>query len=406
MTLSPSSNLFIVLIGALAALPALGVDIGLPALPALEHGLHAVPGTGPLSLALFLLGFAVPQLLVGPACDHFGRRRVLLAGLALYTLGGIGCSVFGALAAVLWLRVVQGVGAATASVAAFAMVRDARQGTAARLMLSRVFMVFSAAPICAPSLGGLLLWLGDWRALYLALVGLGVLLFAVVAAWLPETRPPALAGGGLEPVDRFGAVLRNRSCLGHALVGALNYAALFSFVASSPLLLMRDLGVSAEGFGLLFAIGSFGIFVGSWLSAWLTGRGVSGAMLLEWSLGMSLGAAAMLSLLLSFGLLRIGVVVPLVLVVGACHGMVAPNAMQAVLEPVPAHAGVASGLIGFGQTLMGAMAGAIVALLYPALGAVGMTLAMTGFAFAATLALRFASRPGPGVLVARAGPEV
>lgn len=400
----PTSSLFIVLLGVLTALPALSVHLGLPALPLLERGLHAVPGQASLTLALFLLGFSLPQLLAGAACERLGRRPVLLAALAVYALGGLGCALAGSLATMLWLRVVQGVGGAAASVVAFAMVRDTAHGVAGRVMLSRVTMVFSAAPILAPALGGALLARGGWAGAYLMLVGLGALLLGVAGVFVPETRqrPP---GEPMELFDRFALVLRQRSCLGHALAMALNYGALFSFVASAPLLLMRDLGVTPAAFGLLFALASLGIFAGSAASAWLSGRGVPGAVLLEWALGLSLGASAMLSLLLSFGLLRLAVVVPLMLVVGLCRGLVIPNAMHAVLEPVPQHAAVAASIGLFGQTLMGATAAAVVALLYPALGAVGMTLAMTGFAFAATLALRYAGRAGPGVLVAGPGPE-
>lgn len=404
MTLRPTSVAFTVLLGTLAALPPLSVDMGLPALPVLERGLGAAPGQAALTLSLFLFGVALPQLLIGPVSDRIGRRPVLLAGLSLYVLAGLGCALARSIEVLLALRVLQGIGAAAGTVLSFAMVRDVFRGSQARMKLSTITMVFAVAPMIAPAVGGVMLHLGGWQAIYALLAASGLVLLGVVALAMPETRPAELAGEALDLGGRYDAVLRQRSCIGHVAATALNFGCLFSFVASSPTLLLDDLGLSVPMFGGLFALTSFGILAGGWVSGGLIARGVSGVALMDWGLGLSLGASLMLSALLAAGLPTLGSVVPLLLAVSVCRGLIAPNAMHAVLEPVPAHAGSASALVACSQTLMGAVAGSLVALLYPVLGSLGMTLAMTLFAVTALLARRYADRPATAVLLSRVSP--
>ena len=403
MHLRPQSLAFTVLLGALAALPPLSIDMGLPALPLLERGLGAAPGQAALTLSLFLLGFAPPQLLMGPLSDRIGRRPVLLAGLAVYALAGLGCALAPSMGWLLVLRVLQGMGAAAGTVLAFAMVRDVFQGPLARIKLSSITMVFSVAPMIAPMLGGLMLRLGGWQAIYWLLGVTGALLLAVVVVALPETRPAAPGAGGLGLLARYETVLRQRRCVGHVATTALNFGTLFSFVACSPMVLMGDLGVSVTVFGALFAVTSFGILAGSWCNARLTRRGIDGEATMDSGLRLSLAAGVAASAPLAPGLLSLATLLPFVLAVSFCRGLVGPNAMHAVLEPVPEHAGAASALVGCAQTLMGGLAGAVVALLYPALGPLGMTLAMAMFAAAALLARRYAEGPGPGLMLARPG---
>lgn len=390
MSIPVQSIVFTVLLGALAALPPLSIDMGLPALPLLGRALGATASQQTMTLSLFLIGFAGPQLLLGPLSDRIGRRPVLLAGLALYTLAGVACTMAHSIEALLVARVAQGIGAAGATTLALAMVRDLFSGPQARNKISTITMVFSVAPIIAPTLGSLMIGLGGWQGLYGLLAACGALLFVIVLFGLGETRPAALAAMRRGLGARYAEVLRQRRCVGYVLTSALNFGGLFAFVAGSPLVLMGDLRMSMTEFSILFAVTSLGILAGSWFNGWLAVRDVDTQSPLGWGLWLSLGAAVIASLMLAAGLLALVSLVPFILVTSFCRGMVSPNAAHAVLEPVPAHAGAASALIGSTQTTMGAVSGAAIALLYPALGPVGMTLAMAMFAAAALAAWRWA----------------
>ncbi len=190
MALRPTSVAFTFLIGALAALPPLSIDLGLPALTLLQQGLGASAAEAALTLSLFLAGFGVSQLFMGPLSDRYGRRPVMLGGLSLYALGGLGCALAPTVHALLAFRLLEGVGAAGGTTLAMAVVRDLFEGQAGRVKMSQVSMVITIAPIIAPTLGGLLLAFGEWRFIYAVLAAAGVMLVLAVAFGLRETRPP------------------------------------------------------------------------------------------------------------------------------------------------------------------------------------------------------------------------
>jgi DHA1 family bicyclomycin/chloramphenicol resistance-like MFS transporter len=151
MEIRPKSVGFTVLLGALAALPPLSIDMGLPAFPPLEQDLGASPAGAGLTLSVFMAGFSVSQLLLGPLSDRYGRRPVLLAGLLFYAAAGFLCAIAPSIETLIGLRLVEGACAASGTVMAFAITRDLFDGAAARQRLSYVSMVLAVAPVIARS---------------------------------------------------------------------------------------------------------------------------------------------------------------------------------------------------------------------------------------------------------------
>lgn len=361
----------------MAALPPLAIDMGLPALPPIERSLRASPAVAGQTLSLFLVGFAAAQLVLGPLSDRFGRRPVLLGGLALYTLAGIGCAAApSALALVLW-RLVEGMGAASGTVLAFAIVRDLFEGVAARVKLSYVSMVLGVAPIVAPALGAAVLPLAGWRGVYGALALAGLPLLAAVALWLGESRRP---GPAASVAGAYRAVLGDRRSVGFALANAASFGSMFAWISGSPLVLMGAMGVSARGYSLLFACTAGAILLGSWLNGWLAGRGVSARRLLHWSIAAQLAAAAALVALILAGPLSLLTLMPPLVVSTFCRGVIGPAAIHGAMEPLPHLAGVAAAALGCAQMATGAVASAGVALLYPTLGPLAMAVVMLAMA--------------------------
>lgn len=388
MRIRPESLGFILLLGSLAAIPPLSIDMGLPAFPDLERQLGASSAGAGLTLSLFMVGFAGGQLVIGPLSDRFGRRPVLLVGLLAYALAGGLCALADGIAGLIGLRLIEGFAAASGTVIAFAMVRDVFSGETARKRLSYVTMVLAVAPVIAPTLGGWALLLAGWRAIFAFLGLAGLALTLAVALALDETRPPQ-AGRRLTVVQAFGQMLRHRPAIGFAVAQALNFGALFSFVSGSPLLLMGTLGLSAASYGLVFAVASAGIIAGSFLNTRLGG----GSGVARIALAVSILAPLLMGVAALTGGLTLGVFMPMILGHTLCRGLIAPNATHRALEPMGAVAGTAAAVVGFLQMAVGALSSAVVAVLFPALGPLTMPLMMTMFALACAGAWAFAALP-------------
>ena len=203
----------LLLLSALVAFGPLSIDMYLPSLPAIAADLGASDAQVQRSISGFLVGFCVGMLFYGPLSDRFGRRPVLLAGIALYLFSSLACALADSAGQLVLLRVLQALGGGAASVLARAMVRDLYPlGEAAR-MLALMHMVTMLAPLAAPLLGGyLMLWAG-WRALFVVLA-----LFAglcLLAVWrVAESHPPERRGGSLAQAFRLWAAARRPSRAG------------------------------------------------------------------------------------------------------------------------------------------------------------------------------------------------
>lgn len=382
--LRPGSPGFTLLLGALAALVPLSIDMGLPALPAIAEGLGTSTWSAGLTLSLFMLGYAVSQAVLGPLSDRLGRRPVLLGGLALYALCGLGAALAPGIEALLAWRVLEGAGAACGPVLAFAVVRDSFEGRLGRAKLSHITMVLAVAPIVAPTLGALVLSAGGWRWIYATLGLSGVLLLAAVALGLPETRPPGRRHGLLAAYLR---VLRAKRTMAYVVVNAFTFGGLFAFVAGSPLVLIGSLGVSIRAFGVLFAVAACGLILGSWVNGFLAMRGVRPSVPLWGGLLLAFAAAAIpLALQVLVGL-GPAALVGFMLAATTCRGLINPNAVHGAMERLPELAGAVAAVLGCLQTLAAAASAAAVAWLHPLVGAPAMTAVMTACTAGAILSM-------------------
>src|SRR3954447_507580 len=186
--LGPQSRGLIFLLGALTGLTALSIDMSLPALPTLAASPHTSVDQAALTLSMFLAGYSVSQLFYGPLSDRYGRRPLLLAGLILFTIGGIGGALAPNIGQLVGWRLVQGLGACAGPILARALVRDFYQRERGVQILSYMTLVMSVAPLLAPILGGYLLVL-HWRAIFVALAAIALAILAITWLALPEGVP-------------------------------------------------------------------------------------------------------------------------------------------------------------------------------------------------------------------------
>lgn len=352
------------ILGSLTALPALSMDMYLPALPEVSGTLHTPAATVQLTLTGCLLGLAVGQLVVGPMSDQFGRRRPLLIGMSGYVLAGAACALAPSIETLIVFRLVQGLAGAAGIVIARAVVRDLYDGLAMARFFSTLMLISGLAPILAPVLGGQILRFTDWRGVFLILTGIGVLLTLVAARWLPETLPPGRRhkGGVPQALRTMRGLFADRAFTGYLLAGSLAFAALFAYVAASPFVVQEIYGASPQTFSLLFMINSIGLVAAGQINGKLLVGRVSLDRVLAFGLCMT-GAAAVALLLMTSGVFGKVGLVPVA--AGLCvlmsgMGFVMPNANSQGLMRAPHAAGSASALLGTAQFLIGAVASPLV----------------------------------------------
>jgi DHA1 family bicyclomycin/chloramphenicol resistance-like MFS transporter len=389
----PESLGFLLLLGSLGALPPLSIDMALPALTQIGAALHAPISAATLTLSLFMAGFAVAQLLFGPLSDRYGRRPILLAGCALFSVAGLACTVAPSIETLLTARFVQGCGAGSGMVIVFAMVRDLFEGAKARSRLSYVNLVLAIAPMIAPTLGAWILALGNWHWIYALLGAGGVLLTATIWIRLDESLarpdPTALQLGRL--AANYGRMLGHRVAIGYVLINSLSFGCMFAYVAGSAFVMTHVLGLSAGHYALSFACTALGILLGAFTSGKLGEHHVPAHVPLLLGLGGALLGAALLIPVAQHGTL--GVILPLLVVCTFCYGLVAPNAAHGALHPLPEIAGIAGASLGFFQMAGGAAASALVAVFNDGRSPLSMTLTMAGCALGASLLYAFMVLP-------------
>ncbi len=390
--LAPGSRAFTILLGALSGLTALSVDMSLPALPRLTAVFATTPDAAQLTLSLFLAGFALGQLLYGPLSDRFGRRPVLLGGLAIYTLGGLGCALSASIEALVLFRLVQGVGGCVGRVMGPAIVRDEFHTERGAQILSHITQVVALAPLLAPMIGGYLLNLADWRSIFFVLTACGLAIFFATLAQFGESskyrdasalRPFVLLGNW----SRF---LTHRTCLGSLLVICGVFSGLFSYISGSSFVFIEALGVPSQIYGVLFGITALAFMLGAMVNARLLRR-LAPQRILRWGLLLNVGGGLILLALALAAPSVPGIIAPMMVFVFGM-GLVIPNATAAAMEPLPRMAGVASSLLGSAQMAAGSLVGYLVNRFYDGTP-VAMASGIAGGALAAALAYLLLLRP-------------
>ena len=381
---------FVGLLGAMAALGAVTVDMYLPSLPTVAAELGTSDAAVALTISGVLLGAALGQLLVGPMSDRFGRRRPALAGIALHVVASLLCMVAPTIGMLIALRFVQGVGNAAAGITAMAVIRDRLTGGPAARVISRLMLVIGVAPLFAPTVGGLIAGVAGWRAVFGVLAVFGLALGVAVWRWLPETLPPArrTTAGVRGALRGYRALLGDRHFLALAVIPGLTMGALISYVVGSPFVLQVDYGLTAHQFALVFAVNGLGLVAGSQVNAAIVHR-VAPMRIVRVALPLTLVAAAAL---LGFAVTGVGGVLGILAalwVILFLIGFIAGNASAIALGRHGERAGTAAAVIGATQAGVAGLVSPLVGILGG--DAVALALVILGSLLAATLVLAIAT---------------
>lgn len=335
------------LLGFLTAIGPVSTDMYLPAFPAIEAELGVGWGGAQVTLAAWFVGLAFGQLFQGTLADRLGRRRPLILGTALYTLASLGCALAPNMAMLSVWRCAAAFGGAASAVIPRAVVRDLADGHEAARLMSRLMLVMGAAPILAPTLGGLLLNAGGWRAIFWACAAYGLLSCLLAASLLPETLPPAnrMRRAPAALLGDLARIARERGFLANTLMAGSSSFIVFAFIGGAPEVYIRQFHIPPERFGLLFAISATGFIATSQLNPWLLRRlGTRGVP----TLALRICAVAVVALVLSVftgtgGFL--GVYLPGAVAL-ASTGLIFPNAAVGAMSRHATRAGSASALMG------------------------------------------------------------
>src|SRR5690554_2593251 len=368
------------LLAGLAMFGPFTIDTIFPAFAQMGAELDADKLAMQQTISVYLVAFALMSVVHGPLSDALGRRRVILAGLAVFTLASAGCAMATDLRTLLAFRAVQGLSAGVGMVVGRAVIRDLFEGDDAQRLLAQVSMIFGIAPAIAPIIGGWILGWSRWPAIFWFLVLFSLALLLATWRRLPESLPPAerrsLAPRSL--ARDYAAIFINARFQRLAAAGAFNFSALFLFIASAPAFVMDILDLDEGQFGWFFVPMISGMMAGAWLSGRFAGR-ISAVT--QANAGFACSAAAIAANIVYYLLVDDPsvpwAVLPLVLNAFGI-ALVFPIITLAILDMFPAQRGAAASLQAFTGLILNAV---IAGLLSPLVSATGLGLASLAAGF-------------------------
>jgi DHA1 family bicyclomycin/chloramphenicol resistance-like MFS transporter len=333
----------------------------LPAFPALETSLGSPSGTAQLTLATWFAGLSLGQFLLGALTDRFGRRAPLLAGTLIYTLGTAGCALSGSIATMAIWRFVSALGASASMIVPRAIVRDVSDGHEAARILAQLILVLGAAPILAPSLGGIVVSIASWRDIFWIMTAYGAAGFLITWRFVPDTLAIAdrLPLNLAATILRSTHVLRERSFITHTLMLSASSFALFAYLGGSPVVFIGLYHFTPAAFAAQFGVIAATYILCSQLNIHAI-RALGSSRVLSLASSIYLAGTGILMILASHPggspvLIALAIAIPL-----AATGFIAPTATVGALHHHAAHAGTASSLMGTLTFMIGATSGYLV----------------------------------------------
>jgi len=361
---SPKSLLTTTLIASLVALGPLSTDMYLPAFPALMKAFSSNIDDIQQTLSVFLIGFAIAQLLYGPLSDRYGRKPVLLGGLMVFLLSSLAIAFTETIEALTTLRLLQAIGGSAGPVLGRAMVRDIHGPKESARLLSYISTAMALAPAIAPILGGYMTVSLGWESIFLFLALYGLLGALLLALQIPETAPPHQQRLSLQTLlENYKQLLHHPTWPWYTLACSFIFAGLFSFLSGASFVIINFLGFKEQEFGLFFALVVSGYMVGALLGGRLGHRFGSDRLIGVGALIATVSGVGMAALAVA-GVHHISAIILPQMIYMAGVGLVMPQAMAGALAPFPRIAGSSSALLGFIQMTLAAFVGVLVGLLH------------------------------------------
>ena len=360
MTTRPHSSFKIVFIlGLLAMLMPLSIDMYLPALPVISAQFGVPAGSAQMTLSTYILGFALGQLFYGPMADSFGRKPVILGGTLIFAGAAVACAQAQTIDQLIVMRFFHGLAAAAASVVINALMRDIYPKEEFSRMMSFVMLVTTIAPLVAPMAGGAVLVWFSWHVIFWILALAALLASAMIFFFIDETLPAERRQKFhiRTTMGNFASLFRHKRVLSYMLASGFSFAGMFSFLSAGPFVYIELNHVSPQHFGYYFALNIVFLFIMTIINSRFVRR-VGALNMFRAGLWIQFVMAIWLVLSAFTGVGFWALVVGVAAFVG-CVSMVSSNAMAVILDEFPHMAGTASSLAGTFRFGIGAIVGAL-----------------------------------------------
>lgn len=360
-----ASRKLVIILGLLAAMGPLCIDMYVPGMLDVQKDLHASAADVQLTLSAFLIGYACGQLFYGPISDRFGRKTVLLTGIFLFTLASMAAAMARNIETLIVFRFLHAIGGGAGMVLARAIVRDIYPATEVARLMSVLSMITMSGPLVAPIIGGYLVILGGWSAILWLLTCLGVVFFFVVAFTIEESHPEEnrLQLNFISTFRAYGDVFLDRNSFAYVACTAFSAGGIFAYISTSPFVFIEIYGLRADYFGYVYAIVIAGLIVGAIINTRLVSRlGID--RMISYGLILRLAGIALLLFLTIFDIGGMYGVIIAIIIAMSPSIVINANASAGVLHIFPKTAGTASAVIGAVMFGCGAVSGPIVGLLY------------------------------------------
>ena len=363
MTTRPHSSFKIVFIlGLLAMLMPLSIDMYLPALPVISAQFGVPAGSAQMTLSTYILGFALGQLFYGPMADSLGRKPVILGGTLVFAAAAVACALAQTIDHLIVMRFFHGLAAAAASVVINALMRDIYPKEEFSRMMSFVMLVTTIAPLVAPMAGGAVLVWFSWHVIFWILALAALLASAMIFFFIDETLPVERRQKFhiRTTIGNFASLFRHKRVLSYMLASGFSFAGMFSFLSAGPFVYIELNHVSPQHFGYYFALNIVFLFIMTIINSRFVRR-VGAINMFRAGLWIQFVMAIWLVVSAFLGVGFWALVVGVAAFVG-CVSMVSSNAMAVILDEFPHMAGTASSLAGTFRFGIGAIVGALLSM--------------------------------------------
>lgn len=363
MTTRPHSSFKIVFIlGLLAMLMPLSIDMYLPALPVISAQFGVPAGSAQMTLSTYILGFALGQLLYGPMADSLGRKPVILGGTLVFAGAAVACALAQTIDHLIFMRFLHGLAAAAASVVINALMRDIYPKEEFSRMMSFVMLVTTIAPLVAPMAGGAVLVWFSWHAIFWILALAALLASAMIFFFIDETLPAEHRQKFhiRTTIGNFASLFRHKRVLSYMLASGFSFAGMFSFLSAGPFVYIELNHVSPQHFGYYFVLNIVFLFVLTIINSRFVRR-VGALNMFRAGLWIQFVMAVWLVVSAFLGVGFWALVIGVAAFVG-CVSMISSNAMAVILDEFPHMAGTASSLAGTFRFGIGAIVGALLSM--------------------------------------------
>lgn len=371
----PNTPLLIIIITLMGAFAPMSIDLYLPAFLQIEEGLNTTDAEVKKTLTLFLAGLCIGMMFYGPLSDKYGRRHIILIGAVIYSLTSIASTFISYIEGLQVLRLIQAIGAGACMVVGRAVIRDVFKGKQVAVMMSVVQVIMMIAPLLAPLVGVVLLYLFEsWRALFWALTFFGSMAFFLTFFFLPETyhkeeRPQITVS---DTFYNYWLILKDRRSLGAMLGCAFPSGITFAYVTGSSYLYQGTYGLTEFQFSILFGLNIVGVIMSALLNIVCLRRFHVSTLIIFGLCWMSVSGIIML---LIGGESLIGFFIATFLLM-CVSGFIGNNIVAQIIELNYNRAGAAMALNSSTQFFVGAIASYIVthyqAMLVPVMGISGI----------------------------------